>query len=256
MLMESVAIEGSAVPAHMPGHHEAPLAASVSDPGSSVSPLASARAQQAGGEAESSSAAIAHCSAPSESGTRSKAARTRERKGLPFVIRLIMAITGGSSMKALRFAREPLLSIRLVKGGATGRDALINKDHRESIPPSPMSVKLRQRAVLSVLSVLLIVFTVALPDIGTGGPKTIAADTGIGAAAVVVEADGAGEPHMPNCPLEAGCAPCVGCGVPAAADDPFLRWTSMQRPRRAEVAPLNALVPGIYRPPPEHLFSA
>lgn len=118
-----------------------------------------------------------------------------------------------------------------------------------------MSMKLRQRAVLSVLSVLLIVFMGSLPEIGPGGPKMVAADTGISTAAVVVDADGAGEPHMPNCPLEAGCATCVGCGIPAAAEEPFLRWTPSQRPQRNEVAPVNALVPGIYRPPPEHLFS-
>jgi hypothetical protein len=167
-----------------------------------------------------------------------------------------MAFARVSSMKALRFAREPLLAIRLVKGGATDRDALINTDHRETIPPSSMSVKLRQRAVLSVLSVLLIVFTAALPEIGLGGSNVVNADTGIGTAEVVVDADGAGKPFMPNCPPEAGCATCVGCGVPVAAEEPFLRWIPSQRPRRTEVAPLNALVPGIYRPPPENLFFA
>ena len=119
------------MPEHIPGHGAELPAISVSGPESRASPLLLSLAQQAGGVPGSPSAAAAHCKAPSARGTSSKAACSRERKGLPFVTGTIMAIAHVSSTQGLRPAWELLRTMRLGKGGATGGDALINTDHRD-----------------------------------------------------------------------------------------------------------------------------
>ncbi len=131
MLADTGTSKGSAVPEQIPAHGAELPASLVSGPGSRVSPLLLSRVQQAGGVPGSPSAAAAHGKVPSERGTSSKAASTRERKGLPFVLGTIMAIAHVSSTKGLRPAWELLRTIRLEKGGATGGDALINTDHRD-----------------------------------------------------------------------------------------------------------------------------
>jgi hypothetical protein len=104
--------------------------------------------------------------------------------------------------------------------------------------------------MLSVLSVLLVVLSAISPDFGPSEPDALSA--GISTVTVVVDVDGASEDCTLRCPMEAGCANCAGCGAPVATADSTGRCALSQLPPRIEVATLNALVPGIYRPPPEH----
>lgn len=107
--------------------------------------------------------------------------------------------------------------------------------------------------MLSVLSVLLIVLAVVSSDFDPGEPNAVSA--GISSVTVVVDADGASEDCTLHGPMEAGCATCAGCGAPVATAESTGRCAQSRLPPRIEVATLNALVPGIYRPPPErHLI--